>query len=653
MVGDYIAGFLTALVASYLLTPWVRSLAVAHGVVDLPGGRRPHKNPTARGGGLAVVIGVHLACLVVAMLSGFKTPGSLDLHWWYRFAFASFLLLILGVIDDIRGLGPSVKLAGQTCAALFVALSGTHFGSILGHKLPYLLDCLLVVFWIVAIINAFNLIDGLDGLASGLAIISAVGLCGVFALERMQGNVLVLVALIGACLGFLRYNLHPASIFLGDTGSMFIGFTLSVVSLQTFTKGTFLLSMTIPLLVLGIPIFDALLAVWRRSVRKWLQGHQTTGAARRFGLMQADVEHLHHRLLRMGLSTSRVAALLCVLNAGLVVFGLLLAVFQSHAAGIFLIAFIALVYILMRHLAAIELHETGKALLMGLQRPTHSSLKSIGYEVWDMTWLAGSVAFAMRVIDGPKPDFWHSWFLDLPVWVSPTFSLLALSRTYLTVWSRARVRQVVILCFLLCSGLLLSLGVALLIEPSDKAQLCLRALFVGAVSNPAIIGIRLLYRCAEELVSYLKSTDQAATGVDRIVLYGAGGRCQLFLKERGFNESRSFDGRVIVGLIDDDIELRHQWVQGFAVLGGVNDLPGLVRRHRINGIIITAVLSSDARANVLETATQFGLNLTEWCFHENKIHEALIQPSVPSLESHKSDCQSFASSPPRPLPADL
>src|SRR5262249_22459742 len=153
------------------------------------------------------------------------------------------------------------------------------------------------------------------------------------------------VALVGACLAFLRYNFHPATIFLGDTGSMFIGLVLGVVSLQTFTKSTFLLSFTIPLMVLGVPIYDAFLAIWRRSIRLWLTGDSSAGKPKSKGIMQADLEHLHHRLLKAGLSTRRVAIVLCLLNAGLVGFGLLITLFQSHAAGIFLIALLAAVYV--------------------------------------------------------------------------------------------------------------------------------------------------------------------------------------------------------------------------------------------------------------------------------------------------------------------
>jgi len=532
---------------------------------------------------------------------------------------ASLVLLVVGVADDIHGLKPWKKLVGQTVAAVLICLSGTRFGKLFGFELPPLLDGALVVLWIVAVINAFNLIDGLDGLASGLAIISATGLGGILVLGHSSGAVLVLVALIGACLAFLRYNFHPATIFLGDTGSMFIGLVLGTVALQTFTKNTFFLSLAIPMLVLGVPIYDTLLAIWRRSVRRLVKGQAPAATGQRPGIMQADLEHLHHRLLKGGLSTRRVATMLCIVNGGLVGFGLLMATFQSHAYGIFLLALLAAVYVLLRRMAVIELRDTGKMLLSGLRRPTHAQLKTLAYPVWDMVCLAGAVAFAMWIFEPQRTGFWHAWFLDLPVWVTPTFSLLAISRTYVTVWTRARVLDVLMLLFTLQGGLLLSLGIALLIDPNNTSQWLLRALMIAALAHPAIIGVRVFYRCIEEIVLYLKSASDPNTDNERVVLYGAGGRCQLFLRERGFSESRSFDGRTIVGLIDDEPSLHFNWVHGHIVLGGLRDLPQLIPRHRIKGIIITAGLRPEARASVQELARQQHLHLSEWCFEDRNL----------------------------------
>jgi UDP-GlcNAc:undecaprenyl-phosphate/decaprenyl-phosphate GlcNAc-1-phosphate transferase len=599
------------------LTPLVRELACRFGVMDLPDERRLHKHPTARGGGLAVVLGVGAACLVALAFPTSTRPGGFDLHWLLGFAPAALVLLVVGLVDDIHGLRPWMKLVGQTLAALLICLSGTRFGKFFGFELPPALDHIMVVVWIVAVINAFNLIDGLDGLASGLAIISATGLCGIMILGHLPGAVLVLVALAGACLAFLRYNFHPATIFLGDTGSMFIGLVLGMVALQTLTKSTFFLSLAIPMLVLGVPIYDTLLAIWRRSVRRLVSGQEPADTGKRPGIMQADMEHLHHRLLKSGLSTRRVATILCIINGGLVGFGLLMATFQSHAYGIFLLALLAVVYVLLRRMAVIELRDTGKMLLTGLRRPTHSQLKALAYPVWDMICLAGTLGLAMWLFEPQKVAFWHDWFLDLPVWVTPTFSLLAMSRTYLTVWTRARVLDVLLLLFTLQAGLLFSLGIALLIDPYNDSHWLMRVLVIGALGHPAIISVRVFYRCVEEIVIFLKSTGNPEADTERVVLYGAGGRCQLFLKERGFKDSMSFDGRTIAGLIDDEPALHFKWVHGHMVLGGLRDLPQLIPRHRIVGIVITATLKPETRAAVQDLALQHHLHLSEWCF-ENR-----------------------------------
>ncbi len=606
-----LVALLTGLVVTYLLTPLVRSVAARLGVVDLPNERRPHKWPTARGGGLAVFLGVHAACLLAMALTQ-TYVGSLDFHWYLYYLTASLILLVVGLLDDIRGLRPWTKLAGQALAASLMCLSGTRFGRLFGVELPPALDVSLAAFWIVAVINAFNLIDGLDGLASGLAIISSVGLCGIFVIGPTHGQMLVLVSLIGACLAFLRYNFHPATVFLGDTGSMFLGFTLGVISLQTFTKSTFVLSLTIPMLVLGVPIYDSLLAVWRRSVRRILAGGG-------MGIMQADVEHLHHRLRKTGLSTPRVAMLLCVLNAGLVFFGLLITLFQSHASGIFLLALLAVAYVLMRHLAVIELRDTGRVLLNGLRRPTHMTFRALSYPVWDMLCLSGSLAVGMAISESPRVNFWQSWFLDLPVWVTPAFSLLAVSRTYVTNWTRPRLLDVLLLVFTLQIGLLLSLGLALLIDPANAQQSLMRAFVMAGLGNPAVLAFRLIYRSAEELVNYFRGKSELKTGAQRVLLYGAGGRCQLYLKERGFHESSSFDDRNIVGLIDDEAALRSQWVYGYLVMGGIKELPQIISRHKVTGIVITAALRPGVLAELKALARECQVQLSEWHFHEGEL----------------------------------
>jgi UDP-N-acetylmuramyl pentapeptide phosphotransferase/UDP-N-acetylglucosamine-1-phosphate transferase len=622
MFGDfdkYIMVFLTGLLASYLLTPVVKSMAFRFGVIDLPNERRPHQRPTARGGGVALFIAAQFACLLAVTFPWHnKLAGEFDFSWWWRFALASSILFAVGIIDDVRGMKPWIKLAGQTLAALVVSLSGTKFGLFLGYNLPPLVDHLLVVIWLVAIINAFNLIDGLDGLASGLAVISAVGLCGILAMQHKAGDVLVLVGFIGACLGFLRYNFHPASIFLGDTGSMFIGFTLGVISLQTLNKNSFIISFTIPMLVLGVPIYDAVLAIWRRTVRKWIS-EKTHGVKR--GIMQPDLEHLHHRLKFGGLSTQRVAMYLYIINGTLVIVGLLIALFQSQAAGIFLIALLAGVYVIMRHLAVIELRETGSALLMGLRRPTNSAIKSLFYPFWDMIWLSGSLAIIIWVVEPTKRvDFWHNWFFDLPVWVTPTFSLLAISRNYVTYWPRARLRDIISVIFLLLGGILFSLALALLVDPAESQESIIRAFWVIAISHPPIIASRVIYRCMEELAIWVRGQSEHPGAAERILLYGAGTRAQLFLKDCAASNAKTPDRRLIVGFIDDESALHYQWTYGYLVLGGTKELAHLISKWRINRIIVVADLLPENWQVIRDIAVQQGVHLSEWFPQEHEIN---------------------------------
>ena len=342
--------------------------------------------------------------------------------------------------------------------------------------------------------------------------------------------------------------------------------------------------------------------------------------------MQPDLEHLHHRLLKAGLSTRRVATLLYFINGGLVILGLLLTIFQSRASGIFLIALLATVNLLMRHMAVIELRDTGRALLSGFRRPTHSTARSMAYPFWDMFCLAGTMAAVMWFFESLRLGFWHAWFMDLPVWVTPTFSLLAISRVYVIAWNRARLLDVLMLLFTLQTGLLLSLGIALLIDPSHASQWYVRTLILGAIAHPAMVWPRMFYRLVEELVQYFQAQAEPSGSRIRIALYGAGSRCQLFLKERGMEGSHEGRAREIIGLIDDEPTLRSQWVYGFHVIGSREDLPHLIARYRISEIVITADLLPNAREAVLQLALQHSIRLTEWCYGEREL--------APGMEPH-------------------
>ena len=222
----------------------------------------------------------------------------------WRLIALSGAIVAVGLADDKFSLPPLVKLAGQVAVALGAFFwCGVGFRSVsFFSEIPAWLDCAMTVLWIVGAINAFNLIDGLDGLATGLALIASVGMGGSQAFIGSPQSMLVHCAFAGGCLAFLRYNFNPASVFLGDAGSMFIGFFLSTVPLLMKSGDSLFVSIGVPLLAMGVPIFDTSLAIIRRSIRAVLSREQNGSDEGNTHVMQADTEHLHHRILRQFVS---------------------------------------------------------------------------------------------------------------------------------------------------------------------------------------------------------------------------------------------------------------------------------------------------------------------------------------------------------------
>ena len=279
------------MVASLLLTPPVRSLAVRARALDHPGPRRVHHDPVPTLGGLALVVAVLGTAWVARALPG--PARVLELRPLLGLTLASIPMVALGVLDDMRGVTPWVKLLVQACAALVLVQFGygvpmltNPFGAPIASGA---MSVPLTVAWVLIVVNAVNLIDGLDGLASGVVMIASATLWWV---ARTHGDFYVMficAILIGATIGFLRYNFPPARIFMGDTGSHFLGLTLAAVTLLENRKGTATVTLLFPLVALGLPIADSLLAFARRLIRGRPVFHADTG-------------HIHHRLMHLGLS---------------------------------------------------------------------------------------------------------------------------------------------------------------------------------------------------------------------------------------------------------------------------------------------------------------------------------------------------------------
>ncbi len=283
-MGEYAYSFGLALIISLLATPLVSKLAFKVGAVDRPGRRKVHSRLMPRLGGLAIYLGFIITLLITAEVSksliGLLLGGS--------------FIVALGVLDDIRGVSPRRKFFGQLVAAAIAVFFGIEVINITNPfggswPLPEWLGIPLTIFWIAGVTNAVNLIDGLDGLAGGLSAIAALMLAVIGWMEGQSVLVLPALILAASTIGFLRYNFYPAKIFMGDSGSMFLGYILACLSIIGLTKTATVVSVFIPILILGIPIFDTLFAIIRRYINNQ-------------PIFKADKEHLHHRLLAIGLS---------------------------------------------------------------------------------------------------------------------------------------------------------------------------------------------------------------------------------------------------------------------------------------------------------------------------------------------------------------
>jgi len=299
-ITNLILCFSIAFVISLAATPVVKNIAHKIGAIDVPKDeRRVHKAPTPRLGGLAIFYGFLIALLCFARIDQ-QLRGII---------IGSLIIIGIGIIDDVKQIRASVKLVAQILAAIvtvahdvrITAISVPEFIADGGVLQLGMWSIPITLIWIVGVTNAVNLIDGLDGLAVGVSSIASFSIFFIAILAGEQNVAIISAALAGGCLGFLPYNFNPAKIFMGDTGSTFLGYMLSVICIEGLFKGYVVISFVIPFLILGLPIFDTAFAIVRRAWNKK-------------PIMAPDRGHLHHKLMDMGFSQKQTVAILYIIT---------------------------------------------------------------------------------------------------------------------------------------------------------------------------------------------------------------------------------------------------------------------------------------------------------------------------------------------------
>lgn len=318
-----IASFLTSLV----LVPICKKVSIHVNALDYPNARKVHKVPMPRLGGLAI----YFSFLICYMLFGTVTNQMLSI------VIASFVIIVFGIVDDINPLRARFKLVGQIIASCIIVFYGNiilkdayifNYYINFGNLAPY-----ITIFFIVSCINAINLIDGLDGLASGISTIYFLTVAVIAVLTNRLGGLDIVLSIImsGAALGFLVYNFPPAKIFMGDTGSQFLGFMIAIIALLGFKNITFN-SLVVPIVILAIPIFDTLFAILRRSLKGEPIG-------------TPDKEHFHHQLLKMKFSTRTSVLIIYAIDITFAITSILITIGNNRLASYFYIALTILLII--------------------------------------------------------------------------------------------------------------------------------------------------------------------------------------------------------------------------------------------------------------------------------------------------------------------
>lgn len=334
----YFVAFIVAVAVAYFATPHVKELAIMAGAMDTPDERKVHRRPIPRMGGLAIYFGV-VAAVFISMKINHQILGIL---------LGGTVMLAVGIIDDIKQLSAKMKLLGQILAALVLVAFDVRiewltnpFGSM--FYLDYF-SIPVTILWIVAVTNTVNLIDGLDGLAAGVSSIASITILIIALQQNLWLVALLTAAIAGSALGFLFHNFNPAKIFMGDTGSLFLGYMLSAVSVMGAVKGAATIALFVPIVALGLPIMDTAFAIIRRY---------TNGVP----IFRPDKGHLHHRLLAMGLSQKQVVLSMYVISGLLGISAIVLSSVSQFSAFLIVTTIATVCIVAAKKIGVLDIHE--------------------------------------------------------------------------------------------------------------------------------------------------------------------------------------------------------------------------------------------------------------------------------------------------------
>ena len=616
---------LMAAALSILLTQGVRRIASRLGAVDQPADRKMHQIPVPRLGGAAVV-GAMAATFLVAALADLLPQQFLleDSAPWRALCLGGAVIFFCGVWDDLSPLSARSKFLAQLVAAGITVWSGVQLDRVafagdyvfnLGlFSLP------ITILWIVGITNAFNLIDGLDGLSAGLGSIAAATCAAIFFYSGAVDDATVLLVLLGALLGFLPFNFNPAKIFLGDSGSLVLGYVLAVMVVTGSQKYATATAVVIPLLSLGVPIIDTLLSMIRRMLSNHFCETDRPRSWRGMVLgfkqvFMADRDHIHHRLMARGLSHRGAVLSLYAAAAALSALALVSVVAQYRNAVLLLITVAVATAIGIAKLGYLD----GAALRIGsafeqVDRPKFDRSFFFGFIDLLLIALAYWGAYALLAAGDAVPSV-LPWHLNMfPIVALVQLSIFWVSGLYRGLWRAIGVGDLMRVALAVSAGGALSYSFVIINQPPDGtgSLFGVHTLLLGWLMG----GLRSAYR----LVDY--SQFHAVLGARPALIYGAGLGGRLLLRELRQNAARGFHA---VGFIDDDRKLQGQVVSGLPVLGTGRDLNALLPGRHIHALLVSSqAITGPLLQQALETCQAKGVRVfrSEYLFEPLSLGQA-------------------------------
>ncbi|MDT5271951.1 MAG: UDP-GlcNAc:undecaprenyl-phosphate/decaprenyl-phosphate GlcNAc-phosphate transferase [Acidobacteriota bacterium] len=550
-----------ALALSLALTPLVRAFARRYRVIARPRGDRWSKKPTAMMGGVAIYLAVLLAYLLFVphTREGWVVMG------------ASTALFVVGLVDDFLHIKPYQKLIGQ----VFGASAVVYFGLLLPWGWGASVAMAVTIFWLIGITNAINLLDNMDGLAAGVSAIAAVFIAANFASNGQMTEAVMLAVFAAALVGFLVYNTNPASIFMGDCGSMFVGFFLASSALLSASgdRGrSFIVVIAVPVLILFIPIFDTTLVT---VVRK-LSGRAASHGGR---------DHASHRLVALGLSERRAVWMLYVFAGASGILAMLVRQFEYHT-GIAMVAGFAVVLTLMGvYLAGVKVYDEDEV-RAAREKPLVSFLVDLSYKrrifevLLDVVLVILAYYFSYVLLFGSNlsSQLWLLFLSTVPVLIFLKMAALLGAGVYRGLWRYISLDNLIVYAKAVAAGSVasvLALLFAFRFEGFSRAVFALDAMIFFLM----LAGSRVAFRLFRRLLP------SPAAGGRRVLIYGAGDAGELLLREMRNNLQLQYTP---VGFVDDDPFKKGKVIHGLRVFGGNGHLRRICEEQRAEEVLISS-----------------------------------------------------------------